>query len=805
MRHLIIPLLVAVASVLSSAPAQADLDDPLFKLLPNDGTAGDQFGVSVAISGTLAIVGARAGDNEYGEVPGSAYLFDTSSAVQIFKLLPSNGALNDLFGISVGISGTRAIVGAAFVDASSGAAYLFDTSTGGQIFGPLTNDGALDDKFGRAVAISGTRAIVGAWGDSDNGSQAGAAYIFDTTTGAQLFKLFANDGEPFDNLGISVAISGATAIVGANRDDDNGSASGSAYLFDITTGKQLFKLLANDGAADDRFGVSVAIDGTRAIVGARLDDDNGTDSGSAYVFDVTTGQQIVKLVPSDNAAGDQFGRSVGISGVTAIVGALRDDDNGGNSGSAYLLDATTGAEIAKLLPSDGTVGDVFGVSVAIAGITAIVGSTGDDDNGDISGSAYLNAVDTDRDGLLDSWETNGIPYFDGDGAEQHYMLPGADPNHKDFFVEVDSMVGLGFNATAQTNVVQAFANAPNDLVDNPDNLDGITLHLLVDETNLPVVPFPNGFADFDVLKAVHFGTLAEQGNAELLEAKAKGYRYCIFGHSYGTTSSSGLAERPGNDFMVTLGLWSTPGGTINQQAGTFMHEFGHTLNRRHGGDDGTHHKPNYYSLMNYTWQVPMSGYNAHWRLDYSHLALPTLDEAHLDENDGLGAPVGMFTGVMVPFGGGDPPFITYASLQGGDAVDWNANGDDTDSDTPVDVNYMFPSYQSPSPGEMLSGHADWPNLRYAMFGPSFADGVHDNTTEDTEMTVEIFNELDSIPPPPVMCVADLDGNGSVGASDLLLLLVSWGPCKGCPADFDGNGTVGASDLLALLVNWGPCP
>ncbi len=58
---------------------------------------------------------------------------------------------------------------------------------------------------------------------------------------------------------------------------------------------------------------------------------------------------------------------------------------------------------------------------------------------------------------------------------------------------------------------------------------------------------------------------------------------------------------------------------------------------------------------------------------------------------------------------------------------------------------------------------------------------------------------------PGKCPWDLDANGVVGASDLLALLVSWGPCKGCPADFDGNGVVGASDLLALLVNWGPCP
>ncbi len=103
-------------------------------------------------------------------------------------------------------------------------------------------------------------------------------------------------------------------------------------------GDQLAKLLPDDGAADDEFGRSVAISGTSAIVGAYLDDDDGTDSGSAYLFDTTTGQQIAKLLADDGAAEDRFGISVAISGATAIVGANRDDDNGNASGSAYLFD-----------------------------------------------------------------------------------------------------------------------------------------------------------------------------------------------------------------------------------------------------------------------------------------------------------------------------------------------------------------------------------------------------------------------------------------------------------------------------------
>ena len=94
-----------------------------------------------------------------------------------------------------------------------------------------------------------------------------------------------DDGAANDGFGRSVAINGATAIVAASLDDDNGSASGSAYLFDATTGEQLFKLLPDDGASSDHFGISVAINGATAIVGADHNDDNGTDSGSAYLFD----------------------------------------------------------------------------------------------------------------------------------------------------------------------------------------------------------------------------------------------------------------------------------------------------------------------------------------------------------------------------------------------------------------------------------------------------------------------------------------------------------------------------------------
>ena len=102
----------------------------------------------------------------------------------------------------------------------------------------------------------------------------------------------------------------------------------------------------------------------------------------------------------------------------------------------------------------------------------------------------------------------------------------------------------------------------------------------------------------------------------------------------------------GNDFIVTLGRWldedGNPGGTWRDQSGTFMHELGHTLGLLHGGDDDIGFKPNYLSIMNPHWQVPLpADPNIGWRLDYSRFGpedLPSLDESSLNEHVGIGFP-----------------------------------------------------------------------------------------------------------------------------------------------------------------------
>jgi len=364
-------------SCVLTAPAQTINEDN--KFVASDAEIINLFGNSIGISGTTAIVGTW---DSSGTQAGAAYLFDTKSGNQIAKLGASFPAPGDMFGWSVAISGTTAIVGAR---GHAGSAYVFDAVTGEQLFKLTESDSMVDNYFGDTVAISNSTAIVGAY----RANLAGAAFLFNTDTGAQIFKLTSNDLAFDDQFGRSVGISGTTAIVGAPQDSDAGTHSGSAYLFDTTTGLQLAKLTASDAEALDDFGRSVAISGTIAIVGSPSDDDAGFKSGAAYLFDTLTGVQLAKLTASDAAADDRFGRAVAISGTTAIVGSAGDDDSGSYSGSAYLFDTTTGLQLAKLTASDAEEFDSFSDSVAISGTSVVVGAPRDDNTGSSSGSAYL--------------------------------------------------------------------------------------------------------------------------------------------------------------------------------------------------------------------------------------------------------------------------------------------------------------------------------------------------------------------------------------------------------------------------------
>jgi hypothetical protein len=156
-----------------------------------------------------------------------------------------------------------------------------------------------------------------------------------------------------------------------------------ARMGEVWTQEQ--KLLPSEGAANDQLGGIVIVDGDTALVGVPYDDDNGVDSGCAYVFTRagTAWTQQATLLPSDGAAGDYFGYCLSLQGDTAVIGVIHDDDNGVDSGSAYVFirTGTTWTQQQKLLASDGAAGDQFGFYVSLDGTTCLISANWDNDNG----------------------------------------------------------------------------------------------------------------------------------------------------------------------------------------------------------------------------------------------------------------------------------------------------------------------------------------------------------------------------------------------------------------------------------------
>ncbi len=197
------------------------------KLTAFDAAVNDGFGSSVAIDGNFVVVGAGA-DDDRGNASGSAYIFQrneggTDNWGLVTKLTASDGAAGDFFGISVSISGYKAVIGSRGSSGARGAAYVFgqDESRNWVQVAKLTApDGAPGDVFGEAVSISGNVAVIGAWAADDAGAYSGSAYVFENISGAWTLrrKLTASDAEAFDNFGYSVSVSGEVVVVGARND-----------------------------------------------------------------------------------------------------------------------------------------------------------------------------------------------------------------------------------------------------------------------------------------------------------------------------------------------------------------------------------------------------------------------------------------------------------------------------------------------------------------------------------------------------------------------------------------------------------
>ena len=341
------------------------------KLLASDAASDDSFGGSVSLSsdGNTAIISAASESTSPTSSNGAVYIFTRSGSTwtEQAKLLASDAASFVYFGASVSLSadGNTALVGAYNQSTSpntqQGAAYVFTRSgsTWTQQQKLLASDRANYDSFGLSVDLSadGLTAVVGAYvEDTSPNTDQGAAYVFTRSgsTWTEQAKLLASDPTTTDYFGSSISISadGNTVIVGAYAESSFPTgANGAAYVFTRSAGvwSQQAKLLASDRASSDYFGLELAIsaDGNTALIGAFNESTSPTtNQGAAYIFtrSGSTWTEQVKLVASDAASTDYFGRTVNLSanGLTAIVGAVQEDTSPNtNQGAVYIYNFTS--------------------------------------------------------------------------------------------------------------------------------------------------------------------------------------------------------------------------------------------------------------------------------------------------------------------------------------------------------------------------------------------------------------------------------------------------------------------------------
>ncbi|WP_226894604.1 choice-of-anchor D domain-containing protein [Luteolibacter marinus] len=395
---------VAVFDLLEASPGS-----PMLILENPDPREGENFGTTVSLSGELLVVG------EYRDASvvtggGACHVYDLAGpnpSLPLMTLTKPTPEEGDFFGNSVSISGSEILVGAWYDDAEAddaGASYFFDLSspTPGVPVSVLGNPLRKSaDHFGAAVAISGDLVAIGSPDSNTGASGAGLVRVFDLgSTSPKTEVALLQDPVPAidDRFGSAVAVSGSVIVVGDAGEDDEAPDAGTIHIFDMAspTPEVAILTIANpEPAIGDGFGTSVAVSGSRIVVGVPADDEGAVDAGRVFVFDLSGANPEVPLLTIDNpspATGDGFGGAVSIAGDWVVVGSAMDDESGLNSGQVYIYDlsgAAPGVVAHSLQNPTPATDDRFGVSVAIWGDLVAVGADGDDAAAVDGGAVHL--------------------------------------------------------------------------------------------------------------------------------------------------------------------------------------------------------------------------------------------------------------------------------------------------------------------------------------------------------------------------------------------------------------------------------
>jgi hypothetical protein len=385
---LALPLLLGARAGLAQEPP-FDLAQTIRNPSPG---AGAQFGYSVALVGQNVLVGAPF-DDTAGTDAGAAYLFDGATGKLLQTFQSPNAAAGDWFGIAVAAVGSNVLVGALGDDTEArdaGAAFLFDGATGALLRTFRKPNPTEADWFGGAVAAMGSNVLIGAPLDHASGKEAGAAYLFDGSTGNLLRTFQKKTPAEGDWFGVSLAAAGNRVLVGAMQDDTSGTDAGAVYLFDAGTGELLHAIPDYANAeAGDWFGVAVAAVGDSFVAGAPLNDTGQKDAGWCSVFDGATGDRLKSLPNPVAMAGDNFGRSLAVMGEMVLVGAPGTKVLG-PGGVVWPMGSNAGGLASDAIRNPTrTVGDDFGFALASNATHLLVGAPKADAGETDSGAVYL--------------------------------------------------------------------------------------------------------------------------------------------------------------------------------------------------------------------------------------------------------------------------------------------------------------------------------------------------------------------------------------------------------------------------------
>ena len=329
------------------------------KITASDTAADDYFGRGVAVGSGKIVVGAASDDDNGNYNSGSVYVYDLDGTGEI-KITASDSRVFQSFGRILAVGDGKIVVGVTGENSAAGAVYVYNLDGTGEIK-ISASDATGSDYFGSSVAVGDGKIVVGAVGEDPSGtSEGGSAYIYNLD-GTGEIKITASDVANNDNFGHSVAVGNSKIVVGSPYDDDAGSVSGSAYIYNLD-GTGEIKITSPDDHAFEYFGQSVAVGNNKVVVGCPMDD-GGSQVGAVYVFNLD-GTGPIKLTASDGGGGDRLGESVAIAGNKVVASASGDDDRGSNAGAAYIFDLETSSQI-KLTASDGAGGDLYGAHVDV--------------------------------------------------------------------------------------------------------------------------------------------------------------------------------------------------------------------------------------------------------------------------------------------------------------------------------------------------------------------------------------------------------------------------------------------------------